>query len=219
MNILTPAETFLQQAIEKHRNCRKAFLSAKEHAFDAGLYLLSAQQACANGDWNDFLAAHESEIPRRTAFHYMKFATACLGWAKEANPRLIDQDKLVKAARNLVLESALEFMELCRDLGVIRSRPANGARDGKSHEPRQLSFTFNWDVFDHTLNCVTQAGSNPFVTLPPDQLSDARDRLTQALSMIDEALTAPAKKFLPLPVGDSTTEPISTAAADLSELI
>ncbi|MGN6387291.1 MAG: hypothetical protein ACTHMT_13735, partial [Verrucomicrobiota bacterium] len=147
-------------------------------------------------------------IAPRTARSYMKFTADCIEWAKQQNPQVGNQRQLQSLARDMVLESALSFMELCREVGAIKARSAEGARDGKQQD-RQLNFHFNFDAFDGLLLAVEQTGSNPFIAVNKDELKEARDRAARAVQLMDEALSATqaAENFLSDSSGLTPSEP------------
>lgn len=152
----------------------------------------------------------------------MKFANDCLMWAKLQNPRVADQRQLQSIARNLVLESALSFMELCREVGMVKNREGNGARDGK-REPSFAQLNFNFDAFDSLLLAVERSpdGSNPFTAVDREELASARARAARVVELMDSALMGsacvprahsgvppePSNNFLPEPSGVTPSNP------------
>jgi hypothetical protein len=211
MKPVTQAETFFLQGVEGARQFKAHLRNIKTIAFDSGLLFASAKQIAAHGEWEDLVKTHGQDVCLRTVQRYMKFAHDCLLWAKEQNPRVANQRQLQSYARDMVLESALSFMELCREVGAIKARAGEGARDGKSEE-RQLNFHFNFDAFDGLLLAVEQTGSNPFLTVDKTELQQSRLRLAKAVQLMDEALNLTLnpnlnspEKILPLESGPSPT--------------
>jgi hypothetical protein len=207
MKLVSQADTFFVQGIQANKEFSGLLRNAKMRAFEAGLFFASSKQASAHGEWETLVAEHEKEITLRQVQRYMKFAHDCLLWAKEQNPRVANQRQLQSYARDMVLESALSFTELCREVGAIKARPAEGARDGKS-EDRQLNFHFNFDAFDGLLLAVEQTGTNPFLTVDKTELQSARTRIAHAVQLMDEALcgqSATDEKILPAQSGSAPT--------------
>ncbi len=203
--LLTNCQTLIRQGVEQHEACKNSLKTTKAFAFDAGLLFLSAKAACADGEWLENVEMYGGGTHLRTVQRYMRFASECLEWAQEQNPNLIDKNKLTAAARTMVLQSALSFMDLCRDLGAIAQRPANGARDGKAGRSiQQAQFSFNWDVFDASLMTVERSEGNPFLAVPREELQLSRQRAAFALEMMDEALKTEAVNAL-IEVSTATT--------------
>ncbi len=195
--LLTHYQEFVRKGVDKHIECKVTLDSAKQKAFEAGVAFSKAKALCPEGEWLFTLETYASNVSERTVQRYIRFSDECMLWAQTQNPNLIDQKKLEEKAKALILETAGTFMDLCRDLGVIAARPANGARDGKgSREPNQRQALFNWDIFDASLMTVERTEGNPFLSVPRAELQLSRHRAAMALELIDEALKTEAVNAL-----------------------
>lgn len=205
--LLTNYQEFVRKGVDKHLECKFNINAAKLKAFEAGVAFKKAKQLCPEGEWLETLEIYGQGVPTRTVQHYMRFTEECMLWAQAQNPNLLDQEKLLGIAKNMVLESAGTFMDLCRDLGAIAARPANGARDGKgAREPRQTDFVFNFDSFDFGLMAVERSEGNPFLSVPREELQLSRHRAAMALELIDEALKTEAVNALVEVTSNSVAE-------------
>jgi hypothetical protein len=207
--MMTPVpqyEVWLQQALAEHRKFSQLIVQTKKHAFECGLFLLSAKHAAGHGEWVHFFETHNTEISIRTAQRYMKFADDCLKWAQLANPTVNKLPQLQSIARNMVLESAASFMELCREVGMVKGRAAEGARDGKRDPSEQLTFHFNFDAFDGLLLAVESTGDNPFTRVDREELAASRARAARVVALMDQALGGAC-----VPRADSGVSPESSS--------
>lgn len=192
MTPVSQSEIWYLDALKAHSKFTALITQTKAQAFDAGLLFFSARQSAAHGEWEKLVQQHEAEISLRTVQRYMKFANDCVAWAKLQNPRVADQRQLQSLARGMVLESALSFMELCREVGIVKNREANGARDGKRQQT-YAQLNFNFDAFDSLLLAVEQhPDSNPFTNVDREELAAARARTARVVELMDTALAAEA---------------------------
>ncbi len=111
---------WIQQAITQHEAFYSGFNKLKEHALNAGIFFLSAQQASEHGEFESELIACEGKISRTTVYRYIAFANEVLEWTKAENPKLTSMDDLRKAAVKIVLQSPKGYIALCRQLSLMR---------------------------------------------------------------------------------------------------
>jgi hypothetical protein len=191
MNIVSRHETYFLQAVEAHGKCSEALRQAKDRAFDAGLYLLSSKAVFDQerpGEWLTYAETFSEKLPVRTGFLYRKFAEGMLATAQEANPRLKDQTKLTIIARQTVLDSALTFMELCRELGIVRAREGGGRRSEKGLL-RQEQFNFDFGILDDSLWALEKLGESALKEVPEKKLEETYTRLNTSLHMVHAELS------------------------------
>lgn len=189
MKVVTQAETLFLQALTEHEGFVSGIVATRKRGFNSGIGFVAAKQLCQHGEWEELCAAHSDKISLRTIQRYAKFASDCLILAKEQNPKIMHRAKLEVIARDMVLESALSFMELCRSVGCIKSRDGEGARDGKAGRERQTEFHFNYDVFDGFLSALDRTEGNPFSSVNRQELLATRGLTVKALAMIDAVLS------------------------------
>ncbi len=188
VKVLTQSERFIEEAIGEHEQFVRTIKEAKDHAFNSGLALLNAQRALAPGEsFGDVLAAYDNRLPRRTAFHYKRFASDMLEWAALEKPRL-QGDKLTLHARAMALQSAMGFLELCRHAaGILRPNEGGGYRSER-HAGKQLWFSF--DTFNDLFWSLDQQDFKPLDQVAPDKLQETRTLVAKTLEHIDGLLAA-----------------------------
>jgi hypothetical protein len=114
------AAKWMLEGIKQHQKFLQDFQSAKEDAFNAGLFFLSAKAEMEHGDWELFKQNYADKIPPRSLERYCEFATEVLAWAREENPKLVSVDQLQGLARSMVLQSPKGMVALCRELKLMR---------------------------------------------------------------------------------------------------
>jgi hypothetical protein len=204
MNLVAKHETYFLQAVEAHQEFDSLIRKAKVRAFDAGLLLLSARKTYEDahpGEWFTYLESQADKMSRTTYYRYTKFAGDCLEWAQADFPQLKDPKKLQTVARDLVLQSALSFMELVRELGIIRAREGGGRRS-ENHNP-QTEFNFDYTIFDDSLWALEKQGVEGFKDVPAAKLQETCTRLEHALQLTKQALET---RTAALPVATEMTK-------------
>jgi hypothetical protein len=214
MNLVARHETYFLQAIEEHGKCSHALREAKDRAFDAGLFLLSSKDVYEKerpGEWLTYAETFADKLPVRTGFLYRKFAEGMLLQAQEANPRLKDRTKLILLARQTVLDSALTFMELCRELGLVRAREGGGRRSDNALL-RHEQFNFDFGILDDSLWALERNGAAALKEVPAEKLQHTCKRLELALQMANAELCSRRGNEADSPVPLSETPDLNAKA-------
>ncbi len=221
----TAAKTFIRQAVAEHEKFVAALRDGKTRAFDCGLYLLSAQGSLGSNEvWEDLLEEFKLHFPRRTAFHYMRFSRDMLEWTAQMNPRA-KGEKLNVLARDIVLQSAGGFLDLCREVAAILRPLEGGGRRSENAKPGQMFFDFGF--FSDTLFLLGKGGQQLLKDVPTEKLENDRLALGTAQALMDAELASRAgerareAKLLAdaQPEADSTKMPEVVKPEELAEVM
>lgn len=186
---------WMLEGIREHELFQRAFLSAKEHALNAGIFFLSAMDRLGDGDWGLFLEGYSHKIPKRTVQRYVEFASEVLEWAKAQNPKLIGMEKLAEVAREMVLQSPKGLVALCRELKLMRKF---GEYDEVKYRKQKLignsqqQFEFTFESIVVSLDVLTHFGDSNYTFNYPkgvdevEFMSQVEAKLEVALARVRE---------------------------------
>jgi hypothetical protein len=159
------AAKWIEQGIKQHELFRRAFQTAKEHAFNAGIFFWSAQQSAQEGDWQLLLGAFEAQISERTVYRYIAFATEVMEWVKAEHPQIKDLEKLRAAGSAMVLKSPKGYIALCRQLELMRKF---GEYDEVKYKTKKLlgagqpQLEFSFAELTATIDVLTHFGDDNY---------------------------------------------------------
>jgi hypothetical protein len=207
-----------QLGVQSSERFTKAFSSAIIHALEAGWHFLNAHAAHPHGTWQNYIEDQEQNHggpSYRTVARYMQFTGLTMarlaeikpelkaaneGWKKQLKDKTWDvvpseaakQERLFEAAREEILQSPVEFVALCREVGLMRAFPdypgnQRGREQRMAGEGAQLHLNFG--ILNGYLGEVGKMDS-----LPPDrrpetpQLLDLKAKLETALTAVNSLL-------------------------------
>jgi hypothetical protein len=186
------AAKWISQAVEQHEGFVKAFMQAKCFALLAGVYLNAAKAEFEHGEWESFMEGYKSKLPIRTAQHYMAFATCCIEWARHENPNLVGMDKIIAAAKALVMQSPKPLVALCRDLRLMRPF---GEYDEVKYRTKKLAgaqIEFNFTELDAAIDPLLHLGEDNYTFKFPEgvdsktYITGFKTKLQAVLKRLDE---------------------------------
>ena len=186
------ADELVLDAVELHEQCRKSLRAAKDFAFACGMKLLAAQKTLGDDvAFGEFLLEYEKKIPRSTCYRYMRFARDMMEWAQLENPRLKKIQAIQIHAKDMVMQSAVGFLELCREAAQIL-RPLEGGghrsekwQEGKAHGQQ---IYFNFDLFSDQMQNLERLNYKALRQVPRDVLQSTRASLARTLQQMDSLL-------------------------------
>lgn len=215
--LLTASQTFVAQALDLHVEFAGLVREAKEKAFDVGLNFMKAQQNLAKGETFEALITpfiESGHISRRSVFSYVRFTKNMMEWARLEDPRLKREDAVVAAGRQLVMQSASDFLELMREsAGVLKPAEGGGRRAEKPIEAAGPQFSFKF--FDDLLWALEQKQFVPLVDLARENRSKLEESVSRAERFVREARAALSTATVveaPAPVAEAAPAPDSLPA-------
>lgn len=148
------------EGVKEHIEFQEAFARAKGHALNAGYFFSRAREAIQHGDFLLFCDSQESGVSRRMVYRYMHLYEAVRAWALEQQPTLKGEEKILQAGLEMEMQSPREFVEVCRQVGLMRKfgeydavkHAAEKRRKGLG-EPRQMEFRWSLEMAEMGLRC------------------------------------------------------------------
>lgn len=179
-------------AIKLHEKFISSFQAAKEAALLAGIFFGKARQECDHGEWGEMVAAHSKVLSETTIRRYLEFAEEILAWVRNKNPKIKNEEELLREAKTFVLDSPKGYIALARQVKLIRKF---GEYDAVKYRQRkllgtstQIEFTFS-EVSKH-IEALTHLGEEnynfmfPSDTNPDEFLGDLESKLQTALDRV-----------------------------------
>ena len=165
---------WIEQAIVQHESFVAGFQKLKEHALNAGIFFLTAQQIAEHGDWEMELLAHQEKVSRTTVYRYIAFANEVLEWTKVEHPKLTSMEDLRKAAVKIVLQSPKGYIALCRQLSLMRKF---GEYDEVKYKAKKLLgqglIEFNFADLATSVEQLTHFGDTNYTFKFPEGVDEA----------------------------------------------
>jgi hypothetical protein len=167
MSDLTKSLSLQSRAAHLHQQVKTHALAAVQCAVECGQVLLKVMNEGVHGDLQDFVQA--AQIPRTTAYRYMKLA---------------------EAYQNGQLPDGLRLTALYRELGIIKSAEVGGPGSNVAKQGRstllQLEMCFN--VFTTNLQTIRTVPFSELQKMDRTKLQATRAELVETLATLDNAL-------------------------------
>lgn len=191
MKLVPDHEKWFREGIAEHQKFLAAFRSAKEAAFNAGLYFLSAKAAHKHGEFEQFADLFREQVSVRSVRRYMEFSTECLEWAKSDRPDLKSLAKLQDHARALVLQSPKGMVALCRELQLMRKFGEYDAvkyARNKTSDRDEPQLFFSFEEFESALQPLVRNQAPQLKDLAVSSLQKLEADLAAAAATVREEL-------------------------------
>lgn len=201
---MTPSKEcikWIEQAVKEHESFTRVFRTAKEHALNAGFYLLSARSKVDDGAWGELLLGYDHKMKARTARGYMQFASEAIEWVKAENPKLVGMPAIMNFAHSLVMQSPKGFVALLRELGQMRKF---GEYDSVKYAIRkrngeQIEFDFSLSL--KALDPLDHLGEPNFILKCPEGKTEL-EALGELKTRLESVLVKVSAQMQPTKITD-----------------
>lgn len=182
---------WMDEGIKQAQMGRASFLKYKECTLNAAFFFFSARQSLPDGAWGEFLIGYDHKIAARTVRFYVQVAEAAIEWVKKKSPGITGVEKIMKAAKEMALQSPKPFVALLREEGFMRKfgeydsvKYATTKRLGNGGSQIEFEFT----AVASSLDLLTHLGDENYQFIYPED-KNTTEALAELETKLETALT------------------------------